>query len=324
MLYKNDELYKMDDNERKSLLKFFHDKFPVKVVYPPERIVKSRLKHNRLPDKPNSISFDLVSTVRYRKTAEGKSTPIPSEIWRYATSMSTDKNGNKKYLPKKFKFNGARFLGLSDIELIFFLLRKSEFCKEGDNQGKIVKFMFEDLVSAAEKKAAKKSLAVKIDTLLYGEKSLPVKRLRELAKAMFVHSVDELSDAQVRIALDDKIAHSKDGVDKFLSMIDADMEISSRGSIQKVIDSGKLHYDSGKRTWFWKTENSRPEFICKVIPGAHPEEVLVELYVGDKSFRGDIDAFNLTGRKDAGKGKPSKEGKEKENDTGDNEGGNGE
>jgi len=58
MLYKNDVIFELSrfPKEIEKIEKHFHGKFPVKVVYPSDRIVKSRLKHNVLPDKPNSIS----------------------------------------------------------------------------------------------------------------------------------------------------------------------------------------------------------------------------------------------------------------------------
>lgn len=317
MLYKNDEPYKLDPQDIKTLRAEFHDKFPVKVVYPPERVVKSRSKHNRLPDQPNSISFDFVAEVRQKKGAQGQILQIPTEIWRYAVTRTTDKNGNFKYSPKKFSFKGKKFLTESDIEQIYFLKKKSEYCKGGDNEGRITKFMFEDLVTEAEKKFEKKRNQAKIDALLYGERKLPVKRLREVAKALFIKDVDGLSDAQVSIAIETKITSKKDGLDQFFSMIDADVEIKSRKSIQDAIDSGKLFYDSSKRSWYWKTDQKKPEFICKVVPGGDAPETLVELYIGDKSFRSDVNAFLMTGKKDAGKNADDDE------NTGGNEGGGG-
>jgi hypothetical protein len=278
--------------EIKAIEKYFHNKFPVKVVYPPERIVPSRLKHNRLPDKPNSISFDLKATVR---TKNG------TEVWRYAENVTVDGKGLKKYTPKKFIFNGARFLDRNEIELIYFLLRKSQYCKGGDNEGRLVKFVFEDLISEAEKKVEKKSIDAKINSLLYGDLALPEERLRLLAKAYSIKNVDTLTFSQVKIVLDGKIHESKEGADKFFNMVDGDQEIDIRVSIQKAIDMNILKFDITKKGWFWITKDGKNVLACKVPPSKNANESLYDLYNGDESFRDDLKAALITKNPKAGK-----------------------
>jgi hypothetical protein len=309
MLYKNDDPYKMDKNELAEVRKFFHNKFPVKVVYPPERITKSRLPHNRLPDKPNSISFDLKSTVR---TLDG------AAVWRYADDMIFDAKGKKKYIPKKFRFNGGRYLDEKDIELIFFLLKKSEvrYLNEDElkadkklKQPRQPKFMFEDLVTEADKKAEGKALESKITVLLYNkELGLPEERIRLVAKAYHIKGVDELTFSQVRILLDNKIHDKKlGGPDKFFEMVNADEELEARASLQKAIDLNYLKYDMAKNTWFWNTDGENGKsIICKVSRNDIPVENLFNMYRGDENFREDIKALVLT------KGKKPEKKKEKE------------
>uniref|UniRef100_A0A6M3ILK0 Uncharacterized protein n=1 Tax=viral metagenome TaxID=1070528 RepID=A0A6M3ILK0_9ZZZZ len=295
MLYKNEEPYKLCDTEIEKLVKHFHNKFPVRVVYPQGRIVPSRLKHNRLPDKPNSISFDLRSIV---KTDKG------SETWRYADSVVTDNKGIKRFTPKKFQFKGTRFLDRNDIELIFFLLKKSEYCFKGDNQGRMVKFMFEDLVSEAEKKAEKKTLEIRIGTLLFGELALSEEKLRNLAKAYFIPGVDNLTLPQVRIVIDNKIHETQEGPDKFFDMVDADEEIRKRVSIQKAVDMGVLKYDTEKQVWHWQTKGDKGiTQICKVPPNKTFNEALYDFYKGDDSFRDDLQSLFITKNPHAGKTK---------------------
>ncbi len=295
MLYKNDEPYKLDTRpeERKEIEKFFHNKFPVKVIYPPERVHKNRLKHNAGKlDQPKSISFDLKSTVRTEKG---------TEVWRYAENVITDNKGNKKYTPKKFLFSGARYLRKVDIELIYFLLKKSEYCKGGDNEGPIVKFMFEDLVSAAEKKAEKKEIETKVSNLIYSkEVGLPENRLRAVAVAFcgISTSKDEYTLAQVKMLLYDKIMSTPEGPDRFFNM--TENEINARMDIQKVIDMGVLKFNDVKRTWSWQTTGEKGSMqICKVAPNKTPEETIYDTYLVDQTFRDDMKAVLLTKSPDA-------------------------
>ena len=293
MLYKNDDgPIRLSKADVASIEKHFHGKFPVKVVYPSERIVKSRLKHNVLPDKPNSISFDLKGTV---KTNDGV------EVWRYAEQVVADDLGRKQYLPKKFRYNGARYLERTDIELIYFLLRKSSFCQGGDNEGKRVKFVFEDLVSEAEKKAEKRETDNKLATLLYNkETGLSEERLRLVAKAYFVRGVDDLTISQVRIILDGKVHKSKDGPEKFFDMVNADEELKARESIQKAVDMGLIV--SGPKEWAWKTPEGKTEHICNIPPTRSAHDVLYDIYKGDEGFRKDLMAALLAKNPKAGKG----------------------
>ncbi len=307
MLYKNDEQVLLTQKEISAVRKFFHNKFPVVVVYPPERIVKSRLPHNRLPDKPNSISFDLKSVVR---TDEGAS------VWRYADDVVFDNKGRKKYVPKKFRFNGKRFLEEKDMELIYFLLTKCEHRYFSDaelsadkklRQPRQPKFMFEDLISEAEKKAEAKALESRISVLLYNkELGLPEERLRLVAKAYHIQNVDDLTLPQVKIMLEMKIHDKKlGGPDKFFDMVNADDEMEARASIQKLIDSDFIKQDSSKGAWFWNTQGENGKtLITKYARTDIPVEKLYEKYRGDESFRDDIKAVLLSRGK-----KPPKKGK---------------
>lgn len=298
MLFKNEEPYKLAQPDIDSVKKFFHNKFPVKVIYPPERVVKSRLPHNRLPDKPNSISFDLKTIV--------KSPDKSAEIWRYADDVIIDRKGIKKYTPKKFRFNGSRFLDEKDIELIFFLLRKSEYRVIGEDelakdknlrQTMNPKFMFEDLVTEAEKKNEAKALESRITVLLYNkELGLPEEKIRKVAKAYAIKGVDALTIAQVKILLDNKI-HDKrlGGPDKFFDMIDAGAELEARASIQSLEDMKMIHYDQAKTTWFWNATGEQGKtLIAKVSRTEQPMEVLFALYNGDQSFREEVDALLIS------------------------------
>jgi hypothetical protein len=305
MLFKNEEPFRLDmaPEKIKAIEKHFHGKFPVKVVYPPERIVKSRLPHNRLPDKPQSISFDLKAVVK---------TPNGTETWRYADNVYADNKGIKKYTPKKFIFNGTRWLDRNDIELIYFLLEKSEYCRGGKNEGSKVKFAFEDLVTEAEKKVEKKQLEAKIFNLLFHEDfALPEEKLRAVAMAYSIRNVETLTLPQVKMRLDGIIHATPDGADRFFKMIDADEEIKTRVSIQKIIDMELLRFDGAKRAWFWQTVGDKgSSMLCKVAPNKTPEATLYDLYMGDASFRDDVAAVLLS--RDPNAGKPKTKGKVKE------------
>jgi len=304
MLYKNDVVYDLTrfPKEIKELEAFFHGKFPVKVVYPTERIRTSHLKHNTKPDKPASISFDLYSVV---KTATGQ------EEWRYAERMVVDSKGNKKYLPKKFLYTGVRYLQRTDIELIYFLLFKSNYRVLSEEelkadktlkQTKMPKLMFEDLVSDAEKKAEKKKIDTKISNLLYGEDfGLAEEKLRAIATAYGNTEIEDYSLAQVQNYLDNMIHSRKDGPDKFFDMVGDDDGIKTRVAITKVMKMGLLKHNDTKRSWFWQTGEKTTKTICTTPPNKSPMEAIYDYYQGDQSFRDDVQACLITKKPNVGK-----------------------
>jgi hypothetical protein len=294
MLYKNDEPYKLAATEIKALEDYFHNKFPVKVVYPADRVVKSRSPHNRLPDKPASITFPLRSTVKNDKG---------SELWRYAENIIIDNVGRKTYVPTDFMFEGERFIDRADIELIYFLLKKSEYRfkseedlqDKGEKQSPRPKFMFQDLVSDAEKRVEKKKIQQKVDALIFGDMAFPEDKLREVLGAYFVPNVNELAFSQVRMALNDKVWSTKDGPTKFFNMVNADDELEARTSIQKVIDMKLLECSGPGKTWYWKAVGGKDQKVFTVPPNKdNATEALYEYYKGNEEFREDVKAVLIS------------------------------
>ncbi len=294
MLYKNEEPYTLAKPDIDAIETFFHHKFPVRIVYPPERIQKSRLPHNRLPDKPNSITFKLKAIV---KTDKG------TQVWRYAESMVVNERGAKNYTPTHLQFMGSMYLKRNDIELIYFLLRKCEHCFGGDNyKGSKPKFMFEDLVTEAEKRAEKKARESQLDIILYNkEYGMEEEKLKDIAMALDI-TVEDKTMSQIKNTISDKIHGMKDGFDRFFNMINAPEEIATRVRLKKVIDMGVLIFHDKDRLWQWKTPDGIEKVTGgKVSPNKTPMESLYDLYMGDESFRDDIQAVLLTKNPKAGK-----------------------
>jgi hypothetical protein len=302
MLYKNGEPYSLVETEIKAIERFFHNKFPVKITYPPERIKKSTLKHNRLPDKPNSISFDLKALVR---TDKG------TQEWRYAENVLLDNVGRKRYVPRKFKYSGVRLLDRNEIELIYFLLKKSPYrvIDEAElkddkelKQTKNPKFRFEDLVTEAEKKVEKKQMEAKLGGMLYGEYALPDVTIKGLATACGIPNVEDFTMNQVKLHLEDYIRRSKEGPALFFDMVGDEDTIKIRGSIQKVIDKKILEYDNIKKLWVWKTKTGKEQVKGGKVPPTHTAlDHLYDLYKIDERFREDIQAVLVSNKPLVGK-----------------------
>ena len=284
MLYKNDEIYKLTVADHAKLKKKF-PKFPVRLIYPAIRVKKSRSKHNRLPDKPNSISFPLGATVR---------TDTGTQSWRYAENRIIGTDGQIIWSPYNLILRGTMMLQKEDVELLFWLQYCCPFLQGGENfNDKVPKCIFEDLVSAAEIKAEREEQMADVKALIYSTKlGLGEKKLRLLAKAYFISEVEELSLAQVKLAIEAEIRRNKrGGIKQFLELVDAKQALDIRSSLQEAIDKKLITFMAQKRTWAWVTDHGKKNIpFANISVASDPYEALYDYYMGSRKFAQDITA----------------------------------
>ena len=291
MLYKNDEPYKLQPGEIKKIKDQF-GKFPIKAIYPKERVKKSRLKHNRHPDKPAGISFPYRAV---RKTETG------TEVWRFADEVIVLDGGKKRYVPQNFKYTGSVVLTENDIELIWFLLNVCPYTKPMSDDpkdkknwnGNPPKIQFENLIKEADDNASKKKEESEFMAMVYSSKvGLPEDKLRKVARAMLINDVEEMSINQVRANLENKVlVDRRNGVKKFMKMVGSDAVLNVRSNIQMAIDGGHIKYTINTKEWVWLGDDGKKtELICKLGTGIRPDDAIYDLYIGDESFKEAIES----------------------------------
>lgn len=284
MLYKNDTLYEMTPADHKAVRKQY-PKYPIRLIYPESRVKKSRSKHNRLPDKPNSISFPLVATVR---------TKTGTESWRYAENKIAGTDGRTIWTPHNLILRGTMSLKEEDVELIFWLLNCCPFLQEGKNWNKRTpKCVIEDLVGTAEKKAKLEEEQANVKALIYSSRvGLSEAKLRLIAKAYFISGVEELSHAQVKLAVEAEIHRDRrTGAAKFLDLVDAEQTLNVKAGLQEAVDRGIITYMVPKKTWAWVTgQGKKNEPIATIGASANPQEALYDYYMGTRKFAQEITA----------------------------------
>lgn len=278
MLYKNDELYKLTAADHKFITQMF-TKFPIRLTYPESRVRPSRSKHNRLPDKPNSISFPLHATVK---------TDTGTQSWRYCENRMIGTDGRIVWSPHNLVLRGTIMLQKEDVELIYWLIKFCPFLEGGQNfNGKVPKCVIEDLVGQAERKAQKEALIATMKALIYSDQvGLGEKKLRVVAKAYFIPEVDDLSYAQVKLAVEAMVNRDKiNGIHKFLDLAEADQTLEIKANLQDAVDRDIITFMAQKRTWAWKTgQGLKNEPICVINPGNDPNEALYDYFIGDRKF----------------------------------------
>lgn len=283
MLFKNGTPYKMTDEDKQFLRKKFN--FPIRIVYPPELIKPSRL--NRLPDKPNSIPMPLRTVIRNQ---DGE-----TEEWRWANNTTLDAVGRTKYYPRRMAFQGNSVISETNLELLYFLYWKSPHCKNGgidENQRRKIYFMIEDLVIIAEKHVSARAIKARYDVMIYDDElGLSEHRLRALAKAYFVPRVDQLTLAQVRVAIDHEVLRDqRNGIQNFIEMSNSDEYIRLRSKLQMAIDNEIIIFIPRDRIWAWKGneeygQKKRLEDICRILSKADPKQALIDWYEANLDFK---------------------------------------
>lgn len=282
MLICNDEVITLSEQEKKDIIDIFgRNNFPLRVVYPKERVKRSTSKHNRLPDKPAGISFPYRASLKTEKKG--------TQLWRYCEEVINMEDGKKRYIPSHFSYEGIRILDISDIELIYFLLRLCPYTKGGDNWNKKQpKLMFENPVQEANEIAASKVKEAEFSAMIYSNNvGLSEKKLREIAKALFISNVDKLTEInQVRVKIETMVKSSKDGMDKFFKMVNSEAVLTVRANIQKAIDEQYIKYVMQRREWVWcDSDGKKNELIFQLKSGVNPQDAIYDYYIADDDFR---------------------------------------
>lgn len=280
MLYCNDKKYDLKKVEIDEIVEKFGNTFPIRVIYPKERVKKSRSTHNTLPDMPAGISFPYRAI---RKTEKG------TEIWRFAEEVVLLDDGKKKYIPSHFSFNGVRILDRNDMELIYFLLKICPYTKDGANWNKKnPKVQFENLIEEAEVKVKSKTAEVELMALIYSDTvGMDEKKLREVARAMFINNVDKLTKSQVRVNIEKAVRLDKQkGMERFFKMFNSEAILTVRANMQRAVDGGYIKYVVNRREWVWcDSDGKKKELIFQLKPGLNPEDAIYDYYIGEEDFR---------------------------------------
>jgi len=280
MLYCNDKKYDLKKSEIDEIIQKFGNTFPIRVVYPKERVKRSLSSHNALPDMPAGISFPYRAV---RKTEKG------AEIWRYADEVIQLDGGKKKYIPSHFRYNGVHILDRNEMELIFFLLKICPHTKGGDNWNKKQpKLEFENLIEEANTEVEGKRADAELMALIYSDTvGMDEKKLREVARALFINNVDKLTKNQVRVGIEKSVKLDRqNGMKRFFKMFNSEAILTVRANIQRAVDERYIKYVVNRREWVWcDSDGKKKELIFQLKPGLNPEDAIYDYYIGEADFR---------------------------------------
>jgi hypothetical protein len=279
MLLKNGEVYNLTKSDRDQLKKEFKSE-ALRLVYPEERVRKSREPENRLPDKPKSITFPLTA-----KRVVNRQT----EVWTWCERTYNDEHGNPVHQPSTFSFTGSHLL--NDEEQIWWFLNICPYLKGGKNfNNKLPKCEIEDLIKKSDELVDKKAQQAELVTMLYNKQvGLTDSQIRQACKAYFIKGSDKKDISTLKLELESKIlANKTDGVQKFKDLMNTPQVVKVRSIIQKSIDIGILYYVIPKKAWYMKSPEGRPdskgEKVVDVPIGMNEHEAIFEYYMNNGQF----------------------------------------
>lgn len=277
MIYKNDQPFELEKIgiEKTNILKKYK-KWPIRLVIPKERI--NHNPKNTLPDQPTSLSFPCTATVKSEKYGVAN--------FRYVENVRFDENGRQKYSPTHITLRGPMVLNKEDWELVWWLTEFCPYLKGGNNfNGRNAKCEIEDLASEADIKVERMRLESRYNTMLFDDElGLKHDTLKDIARAMFINNVEDLTDSQLRMAINTRVRmNRKDGVEKFLDLTNAGEMIRVKGRLQIAIDKKLIKHEAHKKRWVWVVDGGKNELIC-IQGNKHPEQALYDHLLGNKQF----------------------------------------
>jgi len=282
MLYKNGVKYELTQKDRNDLLAVIR-KFPVSIVYVPEKVnyVKEDGKEKRR--FPPGVDIDLKNTVVDDK---GNTNEF---VWCENVSMRDKK---LVYYPTSRHFNPVNVFTEKDIELVWFLYNCVPVIRGGKaaTPNGIHEFEFSVPFLSQKSRVEYTQKLSQAQTIVSGdEKTLPEKKLNEIANALFVPQADKLERIELQSALIDLLEKGSSKYNKE-QILDRFFELTEDSDLKKVsslvnqgFDKGVLSLDENSRQIKLKVDDKEEKIGKKVPVTEDPKDWAIKALLGDES-----------------------------------------
>lgn len=211
---------------------------------------------------------------------------------RYYESKQFNKDREAyDYLPRSIEFKGQKTIWTKNtsMDLLFFLHYCSEFCEggEGYNEKKTAMFAIHNPKLRAVEEVKQEKAVIRLKELLFDEqRGLTEKDVKAMAKALFVPEVDNMDDAEVRIAVRNKVVSDKKALERFNLMYSDDKMLEQRTYISDAISVGFIQHVMADGNWYYTDkQGDKTQPIVKVINTSDTGKVdeLYEYFRDDKA-----------------------------------------
>lgn len=223
------------------------------------RVLFTYPSHLIKPDRDNPGRFTKPAGIKISFRAN-QAMPDGSGVreWRYFLTQTKNKSGQVSYSPLFHIFDGRWELGLSSIELIYFILELYPFTEGGKNQDKTAAAVIRRADAKADAKAEveRRRSIISIEAKLYlseSEGGFSEAEIRSLASRLMIANSQDQDLSVLIIEIDNKLKVDRSLVEKAKeSSVRNSPEIEIGAVIAKSMDAGiiKLAKDgSGKLGW---------------------------------------------------------------------------
>jgi hypothetical protein len=254
MLFRDNEKYKLTENQIKEFKEAVGLEFPMTIKYTKDRV--SFDPRNEVEVYPEAIHIRPVGN---------EITDTGIVTWRYAKNVKTNRKGQKVYEPNVMTLNKTRLFTKRDIEFVWWLWKACPLLKGGMNEGPRPSFEFEnvDAENAIRVEVARKRATV--EKLIYDE--LQEEELRDIARAYFLPGADKAGLSTLKVHLINYISRSGkvEDYNRFLEEFDqSNAELETRSIFAKAFDNGFIQYRSSTKTWHWVVDGDLGDVITKM------------------------------------------------------------
>lgn len=226
--------------------------------------------------------------------------------WRYFITQTKNKSGQVSYSPLFHIFDGRWELGLSDIELIYFLLELYPLTEGGKNQDKAANPIIRRADAKADAKAEveRRRNLISIEAKLYLPESdggFSEDEIRGLAARLMIAGSKDQDISLLIIEIDNKLKVDRSLVEKAKeSSVRKDPAFEVGAIIAKAMDAGiiKLAKDgSGKLGWAINKDGAWASFYKLPVAAKDERSALVKYLIKNVSA---LDTLQLVLEKAAG------------------------
>lgn len=297
MIYKNDEPYKLTKEDLKATYDFLgwdHKNGTLanaKKVRPAVVMFTDSMytydKYNKRKVRPPMVNLPM-EAMSFEDTGSVK--------WNYSERpvQKEKETGALKY-NKYFSITGTFSLGPDKIDLLFFLVTKSNLrelteteIKNGTReQINRPVFKIENKEAEAKLKLEKKRIQNEIESYINGQPGViwETEKVRRYAVVYGIDDAMNMGESEVRAALLGRLEGEAGGWNRFYALCNVQEETNQRYQIEMCKKNGTIKYFDKSRKWHWMNGNDKGSEICSMTSAyTTPEEALLQAMQVDQEI----------------------------------------
>ena len=296
MIYKNDEVYNLTNEDKKEVYNFLgwehkngklvneHKIRPANIVHP-ESYYKFDKANNRM-SKPSLFNLPLQANT-YGENG--------TEKWNYCEVPPKYDGNNKEYIYVSHMNLRSNFsLTPKQVDLLFFLITKSGFRELTQSEldsGMVQKnkpaFKVENREAEAKAKLERDKRKTTIKNYINGEDTVrwPIEKILKHAKVFGIEGAYEMGEFELKSTLLGRLEGEAGAWDRFWEQCNLGEEVDYRFMIEGAKANKVVKYFEKDRKWYWLDDKGAKngEICSHTSLTSKPEDDLLDFMKNDDS-----------------------------------------